>query len=48
MIQIIKDNVVLSVKEEDLVQYESMGFKRIGEVTKETNSKAVKTEKKKK
>lgn len=48
MIRIIKDNVILSIKEEDLSQYEARGFKKIEEVTKVTSSKTIKTEKKEK
>lgn len=46
MIRIIKDNVILSIKEEDLSQYEARGFKKAEEVAKSTSSKVVKTEKK--
>lgn len=46
MIRIIKDNAILSIKEEDLSQYEARGFKKIEEVAKETSSKVEKTEKK--
>lgn len=48
MLRIIKDNVILSIKEEDLSQYETRGFKKIEEVAKSTSSKVVKTEKKEK
>ena len=46
MIRIIKDNVILSIKEEDLSQYKARGFKKLEEVVKSTSSKVVKTEKK--
>ncbi len=46
MIKIIKDNVVLSIKEEDLTQYEARGYKKIEEVSKETSSINKKVEKK--
>lgn len=46
MIKIIKDNVILSIKEEDLSQYEVRGFKKIEEVAKVTSSKTEKIEKK--
>ena len=46
MIRIIKDNVILSIKEEDLSQYEARGFEKVEEVAKSTSSKVVKTEKK--
>lgn len=46
MIKIIKDNVVLSIKEEDLTQYEARGYKKIEEVLKETSSINKKVEKK--
>lgn len=46
MLRIIKDNVILSIKEEDLSQYEARGFKKIEEVTKVASSKVEKTEKK--
>lgn len=48
MVKIIKDNVILSIKEEDLSQYEARGFKKIEEATKMASSKTVKTEKKEK
>ena len=48
MIRIIKDNVILSIKDEDLSQYEARGFKKIEEVGKVTSSKTIKTEKKEK
>lgn len=48
MIRIIKDNVILSIKDEDLSQYEARGFKKIEEVAKVTSSKIIKTEKKEK
>ena len=46
MIRIIKDNVILSIKDEDLSQYEARGFKKIGEVVKATPSKTIKIDKK--
>lgn len=48
MIKIIKDNVILSIKEEDLSQYETRGFKKIEEVAKTASSKTIKTNKKEK
>ncbi len=45
MVKVQKDNVVLTIKEEDLTQYETRGYKKIEEVSKEassTNKKAVK------
>ena len=38
MIRIIKDNVILSIKDEDLSQYEARGFEKIEEVAKVTSS----------
>jgi len=46
MIRVIKDNVILSINESDLSQYEARGFKKIEEVTKVASSKAEKVEKK--
>lgn len=46
MVKIEKDNVILSIDEEDLGQYEARGFKKIEEVTKVASSKVEKTEKK--
>lgn len=46
MIRLIKDNVILSINESDLSQYETRGFKKIEEVAKTTSSKAEKVEKK--
>ena len=48
MIRIIKDNVILSIKDEDLSQYEARGFKKIEEVATVNSSKNIKTEKKEK
>lgn len=46
MVKVQKDNVVLSIKEEDLAQYETRGYKKIEEVSKETSSTNKKVEKK--
>lgn len=45
MIKAIKDNVILSIKEEDLAQYKARGYKKIEEVAK-VASKTEKVEKK--
>ena len=42
MLRIIKDNVILSIKDEDLSQYEARGFKKIEEVAKASYENAYK------
>lgn len=46
MIKVEKDNVILSIKQEDLAQYETRGYKKMEEATKVTSSKVKKTVKK--
>lgn len=46
MIKVIKDNVILHIKQEDLAQYEARGYKKREEIKKATSSKTEKIEKK--
>ena len=34
MIRVVKDNAVLSIKEEDLTQYEARGYNKVGAIKK--------------
>lgn len=43
MIKVVKDNAVLSIKQEDLAQYETRGYKKLG-VTKKVVSKDLQKE----
>ncbi len=43
MIKIVKDNVILSIKEEDLAQYEARGYNKVG-ATKKVASKDLQKE----
>lgn len=45
-IKIEKDNAILSIEEEELLQYETMGFSKLG-ATKKTDSKDLEKELKK-
>ncbi len=45
-IRIEKDNVILSIEEEDLAQYEARGYKKMKVQTKENSKKIVKTDEK--
>lgn len=38
-VKIEKDNVILSINEEDLAQYEARGYKKIKEPSKKTENK---------
>ena len=43
MIKVVKDNAILSIKQEDLAQYEARGYKKIG-ATKKVASKDLQKE----
>ena len=45
-IRIEKDNVILSIEEEDLAQYEAIGYKKMRVQEREGTKKSVKTNEK--